>query len=375
LMAILCTLSVFFSAIINNILTVMILIPLTITISRILNIDPTPYIITEAIMVNIGGTFFSISSIPNILIVTESEIKFNEFFINVGLFSLLFAGITITFFFFLYRQQLRQPGRTLISALDDFNVWNFVQSRRLLYFSMGSIVLMMVGFVAIPPDIIPPDIIALSIAMILAIFSSFNGIKPSEIMKKFDIELILYLLGIFVIAGALEVVGVIELIGNVLKNIAANNPTFQLIVVIWISAFLSSLIDNIPITKILIPIVGVMSTGNNYFYALSFGANWGDNLTPLGDNILVLNIAEQNKRPIKMKTFWKLGFSTTILQLILVSIYFTLLSSSTYLIGLVAIIVIFAMLGIVFIFSKYGNDQIKSYLSRGINRFRSIVIS
>ncbi len=375
LMAILCTLSVFFSAIINNILTVMILIPLTITISRILNIDPTPYIITEAIMVNIGGTFFSISSIPNILIVTESEIKFNEFFINVGLFSILIAGITIAFFFFLYRQQLRQPGRTLISALDDFNVWNFVQSRRLLYFSMGSIVLMMVGFVAIPPDIIPPDIIALSIAMILAIFSSFNGIKPSEIMKKFDIELILYLLGIFVIAGALEVVGVIDLIGNVLKNIAANNPTFQLIVVIWISAFLSSLIDNIPITKILIPIVGVMSTGNNYFYALSFGANWGDNLTPLGDNILVLNIAEQNKRPIKMKTFWKLGFSTTILQLILVSIYFTLLSSSTYLIGLVAIIVIFAMLGIVFIFSKYGNDQIKSYLSRGINRFRSIVIS
>ena len=375
LMAILCTLSVFFSAIINNILTVMILIPLTITISRILNIDPTPYIITEAIMVNIGGTFFSISSIPNILIVTESEIKFNEFFINVGLFSILIAGITIAFFFFLYRQQLRQPGKTLISALDDFNVWNFVQSRRLLYFSMGSIVLMMVGFVAIPPDIIPPDIIALSIAMILAIFSSFNGIKPSEIMKKFDIELILYLLGIFVIAGALEVVGVIDLIGNVLKNIAANNPTFQLIVVIWISAFLSSLIDNIPITKILIPIVGVMSTGNNYFYALSFGANWGDNLTPLGDNILVLNIAEQNKRPIKMKTFWKLGFSTTILQLILVSIYFTLLSSSTYLIGLVAIIVIFAMLGIVFIFSKYGNDQIKSYLSRGINRFRSIVIS
>ncbi len=375
LMAILCVLSVFFSAIINNILTVMILIPLTITISRILNINPTPYIITEAVMVNIGGTFFSISSIPNILIVTEAEIKFNEFFINVGLFSLLIAAITITFFIFLYKQELRQPGKTLISALDDFNVWNFVQSRRLLYVSIGSIVVMMIGFVAIPPEIIPPDIIALSIAMFLAIFSSFNGLKPSEIMKKFDIELLLYLLGIFVIAGALEVVGVIELLGSILKNIAANNPTFQLIVVIWISAFLSSLIDNIPITKILIPIVGAMSTGNNYFYALSFGANWGDNLTPLGDNILVLNLAEQNKRPIKMKTFWKIGFTTTIIQLILVSMYYTLFSSSTYLIGLSAIIVIMLTVGIVFIFSKYGNDATKSYLNKWINRFRSVVIA
>ena len=375
LMSILCIISVIFSSLINNILTVMILIPLIITISRILNINPTPYILTVAIMVNIGGTFFSISSIPNILITTEANIGFNEFFINVGIFSLVVAGITIGFFVFLYYRELREPGKRWITTLEEFNVWNFVQSKRLLYASISSLVILMLAFVLIPASIITPDIIALSIAMILTIFSSFSGLKPKEIMQKFDVELLLYLLGIFVIAGALEVVGIIQIIGNILKNIGANNPLFQIILIIWVSAFLSSLIDNIPITKVLIPVVGIMSSSHNYFYALTIGANWGDNLTPLGDNILVLNIAEQNKRPIKIKAFWKLGFSTTIIQLIVGTLYFTLFSIDTYLIGLIILSVILLMLGIVFIFSKYGTEQIKSYLNKSVNSFRSLIIS
>jgi Na+/H+ antiporter NhaD/arsenite permease-like protein len=379
LMSILCTISVIFSAIINNILTVMILIPLTITISRILKIDPTPYIITEAIMVNIGGTFFSISSIPNILIVTETDIKFNEFFLNVGLFSILAAGITIVFFIFLYRKDFKDPGRRLIETLDDFNVWNFVQSRRLLYASMSSLGILFVGFIligpVIPADKVPIDIFAMSVALILTIFSAILGLKPKDIIQRFDLELILYLLGIFVLAGGLETVGIVSLIGNLLKGLGASNPVFQLILVVWVSAFLSSLIDNIPITKVLIPIVGIMSPSHDYFYALSFGANWGDNLTPLGDNILVLNIAEQNNRPIKIKTFWKIGFSTTLLQLFLVTVYFTMFSRGTYLIGMIASLVVFATVGILFIFLKIGNEQIKSKISRGIDRFRSLIIT
>ncbi len=376
LMAILATVSVIFSALINNILTVMILIPLTITISRMLNIDPTPYIITEAIMVNIGGTFFSISSIPNILIVTASDISFNQFFINVGLFSLLMAVITIGFFIFLYRQELREPRKRMVDTLEEFNVWNFVPNRRLLYASMSSLVILIVLLVSINSDKLTPDIIALSIAMILMIFSTFNGLKPKEIMKKFDIELILYLLGIFVIAGGLEVVGVIDVIGNALSGLGSSNPVFQFILIIWIGAFLSALIDNIPITKVLLPVITQMSSGSNYYYyALAFGANWGDNLTPLGDNVLVFNIAEQNNRPIKIKTFWKLGFATTIIQLIFVSIYFTFFSTQTYLIGLIPLIFIIATVGIVFIFSKYGNDKTKSYLNKWVNKFRSLIIS
>ncbi len=377
LMAILCTLSTVFSAVISNILAVMILIPLTITISRMLNIDPTPFILTEAIMVNVGGTFFSISSIPNILIVTDTGISFNEFFINVGLFSLLVAGLTLLFFIFLYKKELKPPTKGMVSTLKEFNVWNFVQNRRLLYASMCSIVVLMISFVAIPSDIIPPDIIALTIAMFLTLFSTFNGLNPKTIIQKFDFELLFYLLGIFVVAGGLEVTGVIDIIGGALFRIGAISPFLNVIVIIWAAAFLSSLIDNIPITKIMIPVVGLMSdpktsTPNQNYYALSFGANWGDNLTPMGDNILVMNIAEQHKRPIKMKAFWKLGFTTTIVQLILVTIYYTVIYYT--IIGITIILTIIILLGTVFIFSKYGNEQTKRIIEKTFAKFRTKVI-
>ena len=375
LMAILCTLSATFSAVISNILAVMILIPLTITISRMLNIDPTPFILTEAIMVNIGGTFFSISSIPNILIVTDTGIGFNEFFINVGLFSLLVAGLTLLFFIFLYKKELKSPTKGMVSTLKEFNVWNFVQNRRLLYASMCSLVVLMISFVAIPSDIIPPDIIALTIAMFLTLFSTFNGLNPKTIIQKFDFELLFYLLGIFVVAGGLEVTGVIGIIGGALFRIGAISPFLNVIVIIWAAAFLSSLIDNIPITKIMIPVVGLMTdtaTTNQNYYALSFGANWGDNLTPMGDNILVMNIAEQHKRPIKMKAFWKLGFTTTIVQLILVTLFFTVIYYPE--IGITIILTIIILLGTVFIFSKYGREQTKKTIDKTITKFRTKVI-
>lgn len=375
LMAILCTLSTAFSAVISNILAVMILIPLTITISRMLNIDPTPFILTEAIMVNVGGTFFSISSIPNILIVTDTGISFNEFFINVGLFSLLVAGLTVLFFIFLYKKELKSPTKGMVSTLKEFNVWNFVQNRRLLYASMCSLVVLMISFVVI--DSIPPDIIALTIAMFLTLFSTFNGINPKTIIQKFDFELLFYLLGIFVVAGGLEVTGVIDIIGGALFRIGAISPFLNVIVIIWAAAFLSSLIDNIPITKIMIPVVGLMSdtatsTPNQNYYALSFGANWGDNLTPMGDNILVMNIAEQHKRPIKMKAFWKLGFTTTIVQLILVTLFFTVIYY--LIIGITIILTIIILLGTVFIFSKYGSEQTKKTIDKTITKFRTKVI-
>jgi Na+/H+ antiporter NhaD/arsenite permease-like protein len=89
LMSIFCLITIFISAILNNILTVIILIPLTITVSRILNVNPSAYILTQAILVNIGGTFFTISSIPNILISTYADIQFIDFFLNVGTISLI----------------------------------------------------------------------------------------------------------------------------------------------------------------------------------------------------------------------------------------------------------------------------------------------
>ncbi|MFW9904676.1 MAG: SLC13 family permease [Candidatus Thorarchaeota archaeon] len=376
LMIILCIVSAGFSSIINNILTVMILIPLTITISRVLNVSPTPYILTQAIMVNIGGTIFPISSIPNILITQEIGISFLDYFLEIGVFSIATFILTILLFILLYKDDLSIPkDKAIHILLYDFDIWNVVQNRRLLVASLAALIILMISFFIIPEDFLSPDAIALSIAMFLTIFSRLDA---KEIIKKFDFELIFYLLGIFVIVGGLEVVEVLSFVQSVIKSFGAGNDFIQLILIMWFAAFSSALIDNVPITKAFIPIVNGISSGepslkNRYFYSLAIGANWGDNLTPLGDNILVLNIARENNRPISILTFWKLGFLATIYQLFFATLYFTLIYHLD--LGLVLIVIFGIFIALIFILRKIGPYPIQSGLNKVIFQLKHFILT
>jgi Na+/H+ antiporter NhaD/arsenite permease-like protein len=374
LMTIFCFITVLISAVLNNILTVIILIPLTITVSRILNVNPTPYILTQAILVNIGGTLFTISSIPNILISNYAEIQFTDFFLNVGTISLMIFLFTLLFFIFIYKKALEVPQEG-IKILREFNVWNFVPNKALLLKSLLSLITLFALFVIIPTSLLSTDIMALIVALILIVISRIN---VKEIISKIDFELILYLLGIFVIAGGLEVLGVVQLLGESMANLSGGDLYFQIIIVLWISAFLSSAIDNIPITKVLVPVIGTITgsyparVGDQFYYSLTLGANWGDNLTPLGDNILVVQLAEANKRPISFKQFFKIGFLTTIYQLTIVSIYYTLIFN--FGVGIMIVIaILFTLIGL-FILRKLGIEKINAIIDGIINKFRVIFI-
>ena len=218
LMVIFCLLAVMCSAILNNIVTVMMLIPLTIMISRILNTNPTPYILSEAVLVNIGGTIFSISSIPNILITTEANISFPDFLLNVGLFSIIVVLLTVPFFLFLYKPQLTYPDEELVAILEEFDVWNVVRSKGLFFTSLLSIIVLIIAFFIVPPSVLPPDMIAITVAIAMLFITYFQDVDGELILKRLDYQLILYLLGIFAIAGGLEITGVIGSIGSILKN-------------------------------------------------------------------------------------------------------------------------------------------------------------
>ena len=374
LLIILCSLTILLSALLNNILTVIILIPLTITISRMLNIDPTPYILTQAILVNIGGTFFLISSIPSILITSYAKISFIEFFLNVGLISLLIFGFTLLFFIFLYKNELKIPKESS-KVLDGFNIWNLVQNKRLLYICMISLASILFLFIVIPSNIIPSDMLALSVALILILISK---LEPKEIINKIDFELILYLLGIFIIAGALEIIGVTDTLGTVLFSQGEGDVYIQLMLVLWISAFLSSAIDNIPITKVLIPVIGAGADSDvgiinkQAYYTLAIGANWGDNLTPLGDNVLVVNLSEQHKRPVSFKQFFKIGFITTVYQLFIVSIIYALILNP--LLGISLLISVLIFIGILYSLYRYGPESIQIKLHGIIEKLRNKII-
>jgi len=365
---------VFIAAILNNLLAVIICIPLTITVSRILNINPSPYILTQAVIVNLGASFFIISSIPNILIANYAEISFINFFLNVGLISLIILGFTLAFFIFLYKDDLLIPKEG-IPILMEFDVWNLVQNKKLMYQTIISLSILILLFILIPPIILSLDAIALVIALILIIISGLNG---KELIQKIDFELIFYLIGIFIITGALEILGVLEIIGIYLGNMLSVNVVFQIIIILWFSAGLSASVDNIPITKVLIPIIGAISKNNPslyrnyYYYSLAIGSNWGDNLTPLGDNILVLNLAEQHKRPISFNLFFKLGFITTIFQLAIISLIFILIFE--FIIGITITSALIFVIFLFYILYTYGSNRIKLKFKSISTNFRNIII-
>jgi len=374
LMSIFCFITILISSVLNNILTVIILIPLTITVSRILNVNPSPYILTQAILVNIGGTFFTISSIPNILISNYAEIQFIDFFLNVGTLSLIIFAFTLLLFIFVFKKALEIPQEG-IKILKEFNVWNFVPRKQLLLKSLFSLIALFIMFIIIPTSILGADIIALIIALILILISR---IEVKEIFSKIDFELIFYLLGIFVIAGGLEVLRVVQFLGEIMANLSGGDLFSQLMIILWVSAFLSSAIDNIPITKVLIPVVGTIteiypsSIGDQFYYTLTIGANWGDNLTPLGDNILVVQLAEANKRPISFKQFFKIGFITTLYQITIVSIYYTLVFN--FPIGILIVIFILFIVILFFILTRIGNKKIKQVIENTANKIRNIFL-
>ena len=375
LMSIFCLITILISAILNNILTVIILIPLTITVSRILNVNPSPYILTQAILVNIGGTFFTISSIPNILISTSAEISFVSFFLNVGTVSLVIFVFTLIFFIFIFKKSLQFPQEG-IKILMEFNVWNFVPDKKLLAKSLLVLITLFVLFIIIPTSLISTDIIALLMAVILIIISRLD---PKQIISKIDLELIFYLLGIFIIAGALDILGVVQILGESMALISGGSVFFQILIILWFSAFLSSAIDNIPITKVLIPVIGTISdkfgifpasVREQFYYSLAIGANWGDNLTPMGDNILVVQLAETNKRPISFRQFFKIGFVTTLYQIILVTIYYTLIFELPS--GILIVLTILFSLISIYLLNKLGPKKVRNGIGKVINRFRRI---
>ncbi|MFW9952724.1 MAG: SLC13 family permease, partial [Candidatus Thorarchaeota archaeon] len=319
-------LSFLITAIISDMLTVILLIPLTISICKVLDVKPTIFIILETLMIKLGATLLQISSIPDMLISTSFGITFLDFFRNIGWYTVIIFILTLIIFIGLYRSQLSQP-RTGIGELLDFNVWSLIPNKILMLKSSFVLIAVIIGFIFIPGELISPDITAVAGAVILLLISKMN---ISEIFKKIDFKLILYLIGIFIIVGCIEYVGVIDLLGNSLNNISSNNIYITFVSVLWLSAVFSALIDNITVTRVLIPTVGFLTAGlssNGITSVLSgmiYGINWGDNLSPFGDTLILLSIAEQKQVKISLLEMFKATFPITIIQLGMITLFFGL---------------------------------------------------
>ncbi|MBI9019981.1 MAG: ArsB/NhaD family transporter [Verrucomicrobia bacterium] len=316
-----------FSALLDNVTTIILLAPVTILITQLLELPTLPFLILEALASNIGGTATLIGDPPNIIIGSRAELTFNDFIVHLSPGVLVMGAVFIITAYFVMRKYLHVPDQVrtrVIEACPKLAIRDAKKMKRsLIVFGF-----IFIGFFTHHHLGVPPGVIALAGmgAMLLTCRT-----KSEKMLRHVEWDAILFFIGLFIIIGALEHNGVIDLLANGMLNLCGDNLLLTTMVVLWGSALLSAVLDNIPFVIVMMPLIqkmlvdtGVAPTGDNpLFWALALGACLGGNGTIIGAsaNVVVSKIGERNGYKITFMHFMKWGFPFMIQSVFLAMIY------------------------------------------------------
>ncbi len=312
-----------FSAMLDNVTTVLLIAPMTLTITNILNVDPVPYLITQALASNIGGTGTLIGDPPNIMIGSATGFDFMEFLVNDGVPALIILVAVIVLIKFIYGRKLHvdDTAKRHIMRLEEKKA---IKDAGLMKKSLVMIVLVAAGFVLHGQIGIESSVIALSAAAIMFVIGKQD---VEDIVYDVEWPTIIFFMGLFVIVGAMVETGIIEKLADLMLSSTEGHPVVTMLVLLWASALISSVLDNIPFVATLIPMVALMEQGGMdvfpLWWAISLGACLGGNGTLIGAsaNVVVASISGKNGHPISFAQFTKVGFPVMIFTMLIATAY------------------------------------------------------
>ena len=318
LMVMFCVFTATISMFIDNVTTVLLIVPITISVFKTLKLSPIPFIIAQVLASNVGGTATLIGDPPNILIGSAANIDFASFIINMGptVGISLFASLFILKF--LFRKSLAEKPHNIEDLLSqDESI--LIKDRSVLRKSLAVLGGVIFLFIIHGTLNIEPSIIALSGAGILMIVTKS---RPEHILKQVDWSTLIFFAGLFIIISGAEKAGAIDLLSNTVLQISGGNPWILFFIIIWISAIASAFIDNIPFAATMIPLIyAIYNTEsiaavfgglaiNPLWWALSLGVGFGGNGTVIGSSagIVATGLAEVNGHRITFNQFIRVGF-------------------------------------------------------------------
>nr|WP_307989056.1 ArsB/NhaD family transporter [uncultured Niameybacter sp.] len=316
----------FLSATLDNVTTVLLIGPMTLVITHILELNPIPFLITEILASNIGGTATLIGDPPNIMIGSAAGLGFNDFLTHTGPASLVILIATLFILYFLYRKQLvvDKVHKDEILSLDEKKT---IKDKSLLIKSLIVMAFILFGFMTHQTFHLESSTVALTGAVVLLLIGKQD---VDEIIGGIEWSTIAFFTGLFVLVGGLEQVGIIHALANTLIDLTAGQPVVTMLVLLWLSAIVSSFLDNIPFVATLIPLVLTMEAqGINVgplWWAISLGACLGGNGTLIGAsaNVVLANIGEKNGYKLSFGKYFKVGFPLMLLSIGIATIYLLL---------------------------------------------------
>lgn len=316
-----------FSAFLDNVTTVLLIGPMTIMLCKTLDINPVPFLLVEIIMSNIGGTATLIGDPPNIMIGSEAGLSFAQFIMVNAPIVVVIMVVLLVIFRFMYGRHLAVDEKNRLNIME-LSAEDAIIDKALFHKSVVMIVLVAIAFMLHGVFNLETSVIALTAAAVIILIS---GRDIEVAIEGIEWGTIGFFLGLFMVVGGMKHTGVIEMLGNAIVDATGGNVVLMMIVILWASAILSSILDNIPFVATMIPIIMVMEASGIDVYplwwALSLGACLGGNGTLVGAsaNVVLSGIANKEGYNITFMSFTKVAFPLMLVTVALSTIYLLIL--------------------------------------------------
>lgn len=312
------------SAFLDNVTTVVLLTPITFFVSQRLGASPVPFLISMVIASNIGGTATLIGDPPNILVGSAFDKDFNDFLVNLTPVVVVSLAVYLVAARWIFAKELAAA----VTALEPEDIERLVREERrirdvpLMRKSLAVMALTIAGFLLARQLGLEAATIALAGAVVLMIVAKED---VHEILKTVEWPTLLFFVGLFILVGAVVEVGIISAIAKSAIDLTAGNVGFAAMLVLWMSAVLSAIVDNIPYTATMIPLVQEMSAVMDVepvIWALVLGADFGGNATVVGAsaNVVVASMSESRGHPISFIRYLRYGIPAALLTLVVAAV-------------------------------------------------------
>ncbi|HYO85799.1 MAG TPA: ArsB/NhaD family transporter [Dermatophilaceae bacterium] len=300
------------SAVLDNVTTVLLIAPVTFLVCERLDVPVAPFLIAEALASNIGGSATLVGDPPNIIIASRGGLSYNEFLVHLAPLVVVLMVVFIGLCRWLFRHAFRYDADRA-AAVMSLREQDAIRDRRLLVVSLGVLLLVTAAFALHSVFRLEPSVVAIVGGLVLLALSRLD---TEEVLRDVEWHTLVFFIGLFVMVGALVHTGAIGQLTTAAAQLAEGRLGAVSIALLWFSAVLSALVDNIPYVATMSPVVAqlVDSAGNteqarSLWWALALGANLGGNATAVGAsaNVVILGLAERAGRRISFWEFTKYG--------------------------------------------------------------------
>jgi Na+/H+ antiporter NhaD/arsenite permease-like protein len=323
LMALLALITAVLSAFLDNVTTVVLLAPVTLYVATALNVSPIPFLITLIFASNIGGTATLIGDPPNILIGSASGLDFGAFLVNLGPIAAILVAVLLVMLRVLFHGDLavNQTVREAVLELDERAVINDARTMRIALLVIGATI---VGFLFHRPLGLEPATIALLGATVLLLV---GRIEVGPVLREVEWPTLFFFIGLFILVEGVVKVGIVAGVADAMVRATGGDPTVTTISLLWLSGIASAIVDNIPYTATMIPLVHDLGQQGvplgPAWWALALGADLGGNATIVGAsaNVIVVSLAARAGHPISFGSFLRYGIVVTAVSMVVATGY------------------------------------------------------